>query len=151
MSNIRRYYVPDSIVFITAVTKYRQPLLLSPDYLRTFWLTVECVQNIHPFTLIAYVILPDHFHWLIRPRNEVCNFSSIMHSIKRNFTVNVKKTIRYEKPLRFWQPSFWDHVIQSEKDFKNHVTYIHCNPIKHGYVEQPEEWPHSSYLSFRDT
>jgi len=151
MSNIRRYYVPDSIIFITTVTRNRKPLLTSPDYLRTFWHTLERVQNIHPFDLIAYVILPDHFHWLIRPRNEDCNFSSIMHSFKRNFTVNVKKTIGYRRSMRLWQPGFWDHVIQSEKDFRNHIAYIHWNPVKHGYVEQPEQWPHSSYVNFRET
>ena len=149
MSNIRRFYVPDSIVFITTVTKNQQPLLISPDYLRTFWFTVERVQNIHPFDLIAYVILPDHFHWLIRPRNELSNFSSIMHSFKRNFTVNVKKILGNKKSVRFSQSGFWDHVIQSENDFKNHLTYIHWNPVKHGYVEEPEEWPHSSYANFQ--
>ena len=147
MRDIRRYYVPDSIVFITSVIKNRQPLLLSPVFLCTFWLTVERVQNIHPFDLIAHVILPDHFHWLIRPRNKDGNFSSIMHSFKRNFTVNIKKVLKIETSLRFWQPGFWDHIIRSEKDPGNHIEYIHWNPVKHGYVERPEDWPHSSFQS----
>jgi putative transposase len=25
-----------------------------------------------------------------------------------------------------------------------HLDYIHFNPVKHGLVEHPAEWPHSS-------
>jgi len=31
-----------------------------------FFETLQNVQQIHPFCLLAYVILPDHFHWLMR-------------------------------------------------------------------------------------
>ncbi len=34
--------------------------------------------------------------------------------------------------------------VRDERDFANHVQYIHNNPVKHGYVERPEDWPYSS-------
>ncbi len=36
-----------------------------------------------------------------------------------------------------------DH-IRDEGDHAAHVRYCHMNPLKHGYVERPEEWPYSS-------
>jgi putative transposase len=150
MSKIHRYYVPDSIVFITSVTKDRRSDLIEPSSIKVFWDTVEQVKKIHPFERMAYIILPDHFHWLIKPGNEKGNYSSIMHSLKRNFTLNFKKVHDLNGSLQYWQYGFWDRVVRNEKEFVRYLRYIHWNPIKHHYVNLPEEWPHSSYKRWRN-
>ena len=38
---------------------------------------------------------------------------------------------------------FWEHHIRDEDDFRRHVEYCWVNPVKHGYVDEPEEWPYS--------
>ncbi len=43
-----------------------------------------------------------------------------------------------------WQRRFWEHLIKDEKDFEKHVEYIHYNPVKHGYVQSPADWPYST-------
>jgi len=62
MPNFRRYYIPHAIVFIMGVTRDRIPYLKPEDDIELFWETMRLVQDIHPFHLLAYVILPDHFH-----------------------------------------------------------------------------------------
>ncbi|SPX60683.1 hypothetical protein [Legionella feeleii] len=37
----------------------------------------------------------------------------------------------------------WEHLIRDEKDYEHHLTYIHYNPVKHGYVKRPSDWPYS--------
>jgi putative transposase len=150
MSNIHRYYVPDSIVFITTVTKDRRSDLVEPTSIGVFWDTVSLVHKFHPFELVAYIILPDHFHWLIKPANDTGNYSSIMHSLKRNFTLNFKKAHGLGGSLQYWQYSFWDRIVRSEKEFARYLRYIHWNPVKHHYVSLPEEWPYSSYSDWSD-
>jgi len=150
MANIHRYYIPDSIVFITAVTKDRRSDLIEDVSINVFWETVALVQKFHPFELMAYVILPDHFHWLIRPENDTGNYSSIMHSLKRNFTLNFKKAYGLSGSIQYWQYGFWDRVIRSEKEFGRILRYIHWNPVKHHYVDLPEDWLHSSYGDWSD-
>ena len=44
-----------------------------------------------------------------------------------------------------WQPRYWEHRIRDETDWYRHRDYIHLNPVKHGYVTSPEEWPWSSF------
>jgi len=143
MSRFRRYYVPNAIVFITAVTRNRIPYLGSGYDLNLFWDTVRSVKDIHPFHLLAYVVLPDHFHWLMQVAGG--DFSPVLHSIKRNFTLDFKKAHGIVEPLHLWQARFWDHVIRDEDDLNNHMDYIHWNPVKHGHVQKPEEWAQSSY------
>ncbi len=44
-----------------------------------------------------------------------------------------------------WQRRYWEHTIRDDRDYASHVDYIHFNPVKHGFVEHPAEWPFSSF------
>ena len=44
-----------------------------------------------------------------------------------------------------WQGRYWEHTIRDEQDFATHFNYVHVNPVKHGLVEYPVEWPYSSF------
>jgi putative transposase len=44
-----------------------------------------------------------------------------------------------------WQRRFWDHVVRDDRDYENHVNYIHYNPVKHGLVERALNWPFSTF------
>jgi putative transposase len=48
-----------------------------------------------------------------------------------------------------WQRRYWEHTIRDAHDFATHFDYVHFNvhfnPVKHGLVEHPAEWPHSSF------
>lgn len=146
MPNFRRYYIPNAITFITGVTHDRVPYLGNEKNLRLFWETMRRVQEFHPFNLLVYVILPDHFHWLMRVDDKDGNFSDVLQSIKRNYTINFKKQREITRSFSLWQARFWDHVIRDENDLNDHFDYIHWNPVKHGYVQRPEDWTQSTYL-----
>ena len=145
MPNFRRYYIPNSIVFITAVTNGRIPYLDGERNLSLFWETMRHTQQRHPFHLLAYVILPEHFHWLLRVEDPSGNSSPILHSVKRNYTLNFKRAHGLTTPLQLWQARFWDHVIRDDRDLERHFDYVHYNPVKHGYVTKPEDWSESTY------
>ena len=44
-----------------------------------------------------------------------------------------------------WQRRYWEHTIRDEGDFAAHTDYIHFNPVKHGLVAHPADWPYSSF------
>lgn len=148
MGHIKWYFVPEAIVFVTLVTEDRNPLFSDQIAIRIFKDTLERVQPHHPFELLAYVILPDHVHLLIRPPKGERNFASIIHSIKRNFTLNWKRESGIEGELHAWQRGYWDRIIRDEPDFYRYVDYIYWNPVKHGFVDLPEEWGGSSYAKW---
>ncbi len=59
--------------------------------------------------------------------------------------------MRRQYPRRFfkqeqaiWQRRFWEHRLRDEKDFNQHIDYIHYNPVKHGVVSRPVDWQYSS-------
>jgi putative transposase len=46
---------------------------------------------------------------------------------------------------RVWQRRFWEHHIRDEAAFAACVRYCWINPVKHGLVGHPGEWPYSSW------
>jgi putative transposase len=39
---------------------------------------------------------------------------------------------------RIW---YWEHTMRDDRDFAAHMDYTHFNPVKHGLVEHPADWP----------
>ncbi|MEZ4864387.1 MAG: transposase [Caldilineaceae bacterium] len=146
--NVRRYYVPNAVVFITQVVDHRIPIFQHAPFIEQLRINLRNVQALHPFVMMGYIFLPEHFHLMFRPTGK-STFSNIMQSLKRNFTLDYKKLIGVNGPMKFWQKGFWDHVIRDEIDFERHLDYIHYNPVRHQLVDRPEAWPHSSFCHWQ--
>jgi len=144
VARFKRYYVENALVFITSVTRDRFPIFAEQESANLLLATMREVQQIHPFNLMAYVVLPDHLHLLMRT-GQATSFSQVMRSIKWNFTRNYKDVKSIKQPVSLWQDRFWDHVIRDEIDLNNHMDYIHYNPVKHGCVDAPEKWQLSTF------
>ncbi|MGH8541832.1 MAG: REP-associated tyrosine transposase [Stenotrophobium sp.] len=105
----------------------------------------------HPFSTEAMVVLPDHLHCLWRLPPDDVDFSNRWRLIKARFSRRIAggeriSASRQRKGERgIWQRRYWEHVIRDERDYAAHLDYIHFNPVKHGYVQQPQDWPHSSF------
>ncbi len=39
-------------------------------------------------------------------------------------------------------------MIRDEADLEAHFDYIHYNPVKHGYVTSPHDWPWSTFHKY---
>ena len=52
------------------------------------------------------------------------------------------------REMNIWQRRFWEHQIKDDKDYKVHCDYIHYNPVRHGLVIAPKDWPHTSFHKY---
>ena len=80
MGNIRRYYIANAPIFITAVCHQRQPILKSEKAKGLLLAITREVKQTIPFRMLGYVILDDHFHWIILPPI-ARDFPRIMQSV----------------------------------------------------------------------
>ena len=144
MSNIRRFYLFEIPVFLTAVCHNRQKYLRQQKNKELLLSVMREVKAVKSFSMVAYAIMDNHFHCIIRPEDHN-NFSKIMQSIKLRFTNRYKKNNGSESNSTLWQPRFWDHVIRDHNDMQRHIEYIHYNPVKHGYSPSPYEYQWSSF------
>jgi putative transposase len=98
----------------------------------------------------AVVILPNHLHAVWTLPDADVDFSTRWKKIKSLFSRHCK-TIGTSRPSLarkgekgIWQRRFWEHCIRSNADYHFHVEYCHLNPVKHGLVSNPQDWPFSS-------
>lgn len=149
MSNYRRPRRSGATIFFTVTLADRSSDLLTRriDLLRC---AVARVKASRPFDINAWVVLPDHMHciWTL-PQGDT-DYSTRWSLIKANFSRQIpmrpsraSHIKRREKGV--WQRRFWEHHIRNDADFKQHLAYCWSNPVKHGLVDDPGDWPHSSY------
>jgi len=157
MPDYRRAYVAGGTFFFTVTTFERRPILTEGRYRSALRLAINDVRKRLPFESIAWVLLPDHLHTIWRLPDTEANFSLRWSLIKqrvtrectgltRNAPTTESRQRRNEGTI--WQRRFWEHVIRDDTDFRNHIDYIHYNPVKHGYVVQPSDWPYSTFHQF---
>jgi len=142
--------------FFTVITHQRRRILCELDNIALLRETFRHVMANHPFTIDAIVILPDHLHciWTL-PENEH-DFSKRWRLIKSEFSRRCHAKYKQIPSLSrkrkneqtIWQRRFWEHYIRDEKDFIQHINYIHYNPIKHGFVKSPKDWEYSSFYRY---
>jgi putative transposase len=137
MPNYLRFYSGNTW-FFTVVT-YRRIPLLTTDFARPILRQAigQC-KRLYPFSIKAWTLLPDHLHCIWELPDSDLNYSRRWAIIKRRFTQGLKFTNHRRPP--YWQDRFWAHLIRDEKDYENHMNYVHYNPVKHGLVERAEDW-----------
>lgn len=143
---MKHIYLSNHLYFVTSVTHERQKFFLDEQNCRILIDNLKFYRNKLGFKLIAYVIMPDHFHAIIQvPEN--LNISTIMHDIKRFSSIQINKSSkRIGEPV--WQEGFFEHIIRDEKDFRVRLDYIHKNPLTAGLVEVIDEYRFSSYRNY---
>ena len=129
--------------FFTIVTHQRKKLFLEEEYIEYLSKAFKHVRIKHPFSIDAMVLLPDHLHCILTLPHNSFDYATRLRLIKHYVTYNINK--KYTKKNKIWQKRYWEHCIRDERDWKNHMDYIHFNPVKHGYVSSPKEWPYSSF------
>lgn len=140
--------VPGATIFFTVALAERggDLLIRERDRLR---MAVRDTRAERPFAIDAWVVLPDHLHcvWTLPEGDR--DFPTRWGAIKARFSRGLPAARRRPShiPRRekgIWQRRYWEHHIRNEADFAAHVRYCWFNPVKHGLVGHPMDWPFSS-------
>ena len=152
--NYRRIYADGYSYFLTIVTHRRKPLLV--DNIDLLRYAFKLSKKKYDYHIDAIVILPDHLHMILTPEIST-EYSQIISSIKRSFVYGLdekikeeaKAEISHEKYRRrhagIWQERFYEHTIRDDKDWLEKMEYIQYNPLKHGLVDDPNNWKYTSF------
>ena len=155
MSNYRRAHTRGGTYFFTVVTYQRQLFLCDKRVRTALREGIKIARSKHPFTIDAWVLLPDHLHCIWTLPLDDADFGIRWAIIKRFVTQQYNPKFKRDdcmKPLKLkrkestlWQRRFWEHQIRDEKDYEKHMHYIHYNPVKHGLAKEVSNWPYSTF------
>ncbi|MBI9065605.1 MAG: transposase [Marinilabiliaceae bacterium] len=106
------------------------------------------------FETFAWVLMPNHFHFLIRtsPRLPDKPFHQYLSNLFNAYTKAFNKKYNRVGPL--FKSPFERKEVTDSNQFRNLVHYIHNNPVHHGFSESMIEYRWSSYqtiVSLRPT
>jgi len=161
----RLYLVDENIFFVTTTVV---------EFTRVFSKDIYCdilIRNIihyrkkYHFRIIAFAIMPSHFHWIVEIERKYGTISDIMRDIKKYSAWDIMEEIeRTEESLlnvfkesaigfknhkrKLWMQRFDDEVIRNEKMFWIKLHYIHNNPVEAGLVLKPEDYKYSSARNY---
>jgi REP-associated tyrosine transposase len=118
---------------------------------------LEEARRRYRFTVVGYVVMPEHFHLLIS-EPEIADPSVVMKVVKQRFARLVRKRQRSssgqswlwpeaDRP-QIWQKRFYDFNVWSEYKRIEKLRYTHRNPVKRGLVSQPDQWAWSSFRAY---
>lgn len=103
------------------------------------------------YDLLAFVIMPSHFHWVFRPReswvaerkkSSRTPREEIVHSIN-SFTAHQCNAI-LERKSTFWQHESYDHWVRDVYELERIIRYVEANPVTARLATSPEQWEFSS-------
>ncbi|PTX02445.1 REP-associated tyrosine transposase [Pararhodobacter aggregans] len=148
MSSYLRPRVPGATIFFTVRLDAAGGTLLT-DEIDRLRHAVAATRRERPFTIDAFVVLPDHLHCVWTLPEGDCEYSERWRLIKSRFSMGLPPGPRRHSHLArneraIWQRRFWEHHIRDAEDYRAHVAYCRANPVKHGLATSPEDWPFSS-------
>ncbi|MCI0576758.1 MAG: transposase [Chloroflexi bacterium] len=96
----------------------------------------------YDIAVIAYCLMPNHYHFLLRQDGEVpvTKFIGVLFNAYSQALNN-----QQERTGTLFEGRFKDVHVDREPYLLHLCRYIHGNPVKAGLVTTLEEWPYSNY------
>ena len=128
-----RHSQAGQVYMITMVTIGRQPWFADFSAARVLIRHLKNENELQRASTLAYVVMPDHLHWLMQLGKEV----PLAQSVR---AVKSLTTHRLGHPV--WQRGFYDHAVRSDEDLQARARYIIANPVRAGLVSSVADYPH---------
>lgn len=136
-TRIGRYSEHGRVYLITTVTKNRQLFFSDPQLGMFVAQQFEEADADGVVCSLAWVVMPDHFHWLVELRQKT--LSEIAARTKSKSTHLVNKALGRTGSI--WQRGFHDRALRREEDLKSAARYVVMNPVRAGLVRRVKDYP----------
>lgn len=141
LSEIQLPWEKSIIYFVTICVKGRRKGLANPI---AFEAIKTAIMQLRGWNVFAGVVMPDHTHWIVSPAKDrelsIGDFST-------GFKRVLRKTLGPQSWE--WQRGCFDRLLRSDENLSSKWIYVRDNPVRHGFVQNAEDWPY--HLDFINT
>ncbi len=126
-----------TVVFCTVCTKHRKNWLANDavhSKLVEIWLTSTS------WVMGRYVIMPNHIHFFAGATESEVPFDNWVRYWKSQFSKS------HNHPGQKWQSQHWDTRLRTKESYGEKWEYVRFNPVRHGLVEEPSNWPYQGEI-----
>lgn len=144
--------LPGALHFVTGNFINRLPAFTEPECCKAFLDELQTLNQKWPSKLMAYVLMPDHFHFISSPRDgRIIEFCRDLKSKAAKAIVRTIRRFRFaetDEGRQVWQESFKAQALWSGWMISQKINYIHANPVKAKLVKSARDYYWSSFRSF---
>ena len=126
------------IYHIMTTTEGRAPLFRDFTVARLVIAEMRRLEEQNLLHSIAWVLMPDHLHWLLQLNGPMA-ISTVIKVLKGRSARQLGFLLPDSQPV--WQKGFHDHALRREEDVRKVARYIVANPLRAGLVEQIGDYP----------
>lgn len=94
--------------------------------------------------LLAYCLMPNHFHLLLEVKRDALPRG--MHGLQMSYSKAVNEELRRVGPI--FQGRYHAKSVSTDEQLLHLTRYIHLNPVDAGLASRPDQWPYSSYRAY---
>jgi putative transposase len=98
-----------------------------------------------PLSVIAYCLMPNHYHFLLRPEQDDA-LSPFIQRLFNSYTQAFNK--QQGRSGTLFEGRAQSIPVDTEQYVIHLCRYIHLNPVKADLVSHPADWPYSNYLEW---
>jgi len=125
------------IYLLTAVTHQRQPVFADWRLGRLLVNQLRCADESTSITSMAWVVMPDHLHWLFELNNGT--LAELMCRLKSRSSRSINRVRGVQD--RVWQRGYHDRALRRDEDIKDAARYIIMNPLRAKLVSRVGDYP----------
>jgi len=145
--------LPGALHFVTGNVLHRIPIFMQDKCCEAFLGACSVLLCDWPCKLIAYVIMPDHFHLILNPRDgDIKGFTGALKSVAAGSILKITEAKLFHRRDGFthqvWQDSFKALPLWSSWMIWQKINYVHANPAKARLVNSAKEYKWSSFRDF---
>jgi len=146
--NPPHYFVPNAMYIVTGAILYNKRLLTDDKRKSLVCEILFELAERWGWSLEAWAILENHYHFIARAPENALTLEKLIRQIHSKSAVELNKL---DKTLgrKVWY-NYWDTCITLETSYYARLHYVHLNPVKHGLVKNPEDYPFCSYRWFME-
>ena len=146
MARYKRIYYSRAVYHVTARGNNRQKILQSNKDKESFLKTLNKHKDRYNFRLYGFVLMDNHIHLVIET-NSYYNIFKVMQSILLSYSIKFRRLYKYIGHV--WQGRFKSNPIGNEAYFHGCLEYIHNNPVRAEVVNDPQDYPWSSFCFYQ--
>ena len=125
--------------FITFNTHDRELVFNSFEPACLFCRQIAINEQQYQCTWLAWVLMPDHFHGLLRLGDAEDKLSVVVGALKGASARVINK--QFGRKGRLWQPAFYDRALRAEENRISIARYIVANPLRKQLVRHIKDYP----------
>ncbi|MDO8469714.1 MAG: transposase [bacterium] len=143
MGRASRVEVGDIVYHVLNRANFRFKLFSKNAHYQKFLGIMEEAMELTPMRILAYCLMPNHWHLVLHPRNDG-DLSAFMHWVTLTHTQRYHATTNTVGYGHVYQGRYHSMPVETDAYFTSLVRYVEANAKRAGLVRRAEDWKWSS-------